>query len=195
MTREERREANRRRIFEAAWQTVERDGAASVTIRQVATDVGYSAPVVYQHFANKEALLGEVMREGYAHLHAHLDAAAAASGPAGAIYAIGRAYLGFAERNPHLYRLMNGLAGVTLDPGARHAAAGPVIAVTNGAIEAWARATGVPLPDMALACDLVWGVVHGMTGLGQLDDIGFDRARLLADQALHALTLSWATKE
>ncbi|MFG1603134.1 TetR/AcrR family transcriptional regulator [Actinoplanes sp. NPDC049265] len=192
MTREERREANRRRIFEAAWQTVERDGAAAVTIRQIATDVGYSAPVVYQHYAGKEALLGAVLIEGYARLHAHLAAAAEHSPPAEALYAVGQAYLGFAERNPHLYRLMNGLAAVALDPGARNAAAGGVIAVTNSVIEAWAAATGAPRPDPALACDLVWGVVHGMTGLGQLDDIGFDRARRLADEALHAITDRWA---
>jgi AcrR family transcriptional regulator len=195
MTREQRRQANHDRIFEAAWQTVEREGAAAVTIREIAAEIGYTAPVVYQHFANKEALLVAVMFEGYRRLHDRLRRAAEAAEPSAAIGAVGRAYLNFAEAHPHHYRLMNGLGGVAIDAAARHRAAGPVIELTGTVIGAWADAAGVRLPDLGLACDLVWGVVHGMAGLGQLDDIGFERARLLAEQALHAVTYTWAAQE
>ncbi|MCE3613272.1 TetR/AcrR family transcriptional regulator, partial [Escherichia coli] len=55
--RERARESNRSRILDAALQVLESEGASALTIRRVAGDVEYTAPVVYQHFAGKEALL------------------------------------------------------------------------------------------------------------------------------------------
>jgi AcrR family transcriptional regulator len=191
-----RRERHRRetydRIFAAAWQTVEREGATGVTIRKVATDVDYSAPVVYQHFANKEALLVAVLSEGFARLHDGMRRAAEAAEPAERVLAIGTAYLDFAERNHHLYRLMTGTSGVTIDSAARNRAAAPVIELTGSVIAAWAGSRGVQLPDPELACDLVWGVVHGMAGIGGLEHVGFARAQQLAQQALRAVLDSWS---
>ncbi|WP_260470820.1 TetR/AcrR family transcriptional regulator [Streptomyces sp. RP5T] len=65
-TRRARERANtRERIIEAALHVLETEGVAALTIRRIATDVEISAPVVYQHFANKEALVLELVAHGH----------------------------------------------------------------------------------------------------------------------------------
>ena len=39
--------------------------AAALTIRRIAADVEYMAPIVYQHFANRDALVLELVTHGY----------------------------------------------------------------------------------------------------------------------------------
>src|ERR1051325_2993351 len=65
-TRRARERANtQERIIEAALHVLETEGAAALTIRRIANDVEYSAPVVYQHFANKDALILELVAHGH----------------------------------------------------------------------------------------------------------------------------------
>src|SRR5687768_4459235 len=65
-TRRARERASvRSRILEAALHVLETEGAAALTVRRIAADVEYTAPVVYQHFANKDALVLELITHGY----------------------------------------------------------------------------------------------------------------------------------
>ena len=41
-------------ILQAAWQLVEKEGWQSLSIRKIADAIEYSAPVIYDHFENKE---------------------------------------------------------------------------------------------------------------------------------------------
>jgi hypothetical protein len=65
---DERAQARRRLRTEllaaARALAIENDGYEAVTIRAVADRVGYRAPVVYEHFANKRALLLAIVDAG-----------------------------------------------------------------------------------------------------------------------------------
>jgi AcrR family transcriptional regulator len=84
----------------------ERD-ADSLSLREVARAVGVSAPSVYRHFPDKEALMTALAEEGLRRLAAaqHEAADAAGGGEAG-FAATGRAYVRFALANPALFRLI-----------------------------------------------------------------------------------------
>jgi len=84
----------------------ERD-ADSLSLREVARAVGVSAPSVYRHFPDKEALMTALAEEGLKRLAAaqHEVADAAGGGEAG-FAATGRAYVRFALANPALFRLI-----------------------------------------------------------------------------------------
>lgn len=71
------RASTRNRIIDAALHVLETDGASALTIRRIATDIEYSAPVVYQHFANKDALVLELVAYGHRLILAELQQAAA----------------------------------------------------------------------------------------------------------------------
>ena len=79
----------------------------SLSLRELARRVGVSAPSVYRHFPDKEALMTALAEEGLKRLAAIQHAAAdeAGGGEAG-FAATGRAYVRFALANPALYRLI-----------------------------------------------------------------------------------------
>lgn len=99
----------RRVLIDAAAKIVRKQGAAAVTLREVARLAGVSHNAPYRHFDSLSALLAAVATEGFAEFGAELRAAADAEPDARRRRnAIGRAYLRFALANPKLYLLMFG---------------------------------------------------------------------------------------
>jgi hypothetical protein len=97
-------------------------------------------------------------------------------------------YIRFAGEHPHLYQVMNGDA---VDADERMRAAAPTISLLKELLTAWSDANDVVLADFDDACDIVWGTLYGMASLGRLGTVGNERARQLAQQALHTLLLGW----
>ena len=52
-------------ILAAARDIAAQEGWQAVTIRKVADRIEYSPPMIYEHFENKDAVLLELMREGF----------------------------------------------------------------------------------------------------------------------------------
>jgi len=95
----------------AAVARVEEVGAEHVSLRAVAAEVGVSPSAAYHHFADKDALLGEVAAQGLHQLVAAVSAEVAAI-PAGSLEAArlrfraaGQAYVSFALSHPQLFRV------------------------------------------------------------------------------------------
>src|SRR6201992_2427665 len=85
------------------------EGWAALSLRAVARRTGVSHAAPYRHFPNHEALLVELVTEGFAELRQGI--AAAVAGPAqeiDRITAIGAAYMRFVARRPGVARLMFG---------------------------------------------------------------------------------------
>ncbi|MFI6282331.1 TetR/AcrR family transcriptional regulator [Streptomyces sp. NPDC050988] len=191
-TRRERERAKvRDSLVQVALTVLEREGTAAVTVRRVAGEVEYTAPVVYQHFANKEALLLALVEVGYARLHTRMATAAGNAVTADdRVLDTGRAYVTFAAVHPHLYRLMN---GADVDAHDRFRAAAPVVRLVEDLMTNWAGAHDIVLADPTETCEITWATLYGIAGLGNLDTVGHARAAHLADRALRALLLSWRT--
>ncbi len=95
----------------AAVARVEEVGAEHVSLRAVAAEVGVSPSAAYHHFADKDALLGEVAAQGLQHLVVAVSTQVAAI-PAGSreaarlrFRAAGQAYVEFALSHPQLFRV------------------------------------------------------------------------------------------
>lgn len=106
--RRERERAHRHQmIIDAARDLAEVEGWEAVTTRRLAERVEYSQPVLYGHFAGKDAIVSAVALDGFRELADHLRRARQAAGePAQALRAVCRAYLEFAAKHPALYRAM-----------------------------------------------------------------------------------------
>lgn len=79
----------------------------TLSLREVARDVGVSATAIYRHFANKDALLAALAADGAERMAAVGAAAGAAAGAGRDEFdACGRAYVLFAIANPGLFRLI-----------------------------------------------------------------------------------------
>lgn len=176
------------RIIEAALRVLEGEGVAALTIRRIAAEVEYTAPVVYQHFANKDALVLRLVVHGYDRLLARFRQVVEEPDIDRRMLRAASEYVRFAGDHPHLYEAMNGTA---VDADERRRAAEPAIDVLKELLTAWSDAHGVGLADRDEACEIVWGTLYGMASLGFLGTVGTEHAQRLAEQALSAILRGW----
>jgi AcrR family transcriptional regulator len=92
-------------IVEGAMALIAREGGPqAVTLRSVAREVGISAPSIYAHFPDREAILQAVVVEVFEELRQRLEEAISAeSDPVDRLVAGSRAYVAFGLENPGLY--------------------------------------------------------------------------------------------
>jgi AcrR family transcriptional regulator len=158
----------RNTLRDAARTILEEEGLAALSLRAVARRAGVSHGAPYRHFPNHEALLVELVTEGFAELRQGI--AAAVAGPAqetDRITAIGAAYMRFVAQRPGVARLMFG----TQIPNRNNF---PELASAADSIGEQISAALIN-PALGLA---VWSAVHGlaMLVLDDLIDLGQRRA-------------------
>lgn len=94
-------------LLAAAERTLRDKGAASLSLRELARDVGVSHAAPGRHFKDKQALLNALALAGYERLAQELGAADDPALPLEPrLTALARAYLGFAIDNAALLELM-----------------------------------------------------------------------------------------
>ncbi|HEY1821289.1 MAG TPA: TetR/AcrR family transcriptional regulator [Trebonia sp.] len=118
--REVARERNRRGegarlredILAGATELLEQTGSEeAVTLRAVARQVGISAPSIYAHFADREAIVAAIIDGAFSDFNAAIEAATdaaarAGGGPRARLRAGCAGYLEFAAERPNRYKLL-----------------------------------------------------------------------------------------
>jgi AcrR family transcriptional regulator len=105
--RQDEKHASRDAILQAAADLFLEAGYEGFSLRRVAERAGFTAPTIYRHFEDRDALILAVTDEGFRRFTAALRAAAATPGSAAErIGALGRAYVRFGLEHPSHYRLM-----------------------------------------------------------------------------------------
>lgn len=162
-TRKQRQRADRERaIVAAARELAETEGWDAVTTRRLAQLIEYSQPVLYSHFAGREAIVTAVALEGIGELADHLRTARmSAPGPDRVPDTVASAYLNFALANPALFDAMftlpNGLVfGGPDSPEKLVEAFGEMVA-------AFGPLAGDEDPETFV--ELAWSALHGQTVL------------------------------
>lgn len=96
-------------LIEAAMVHLETDGAESLSLREIARDVGINHRAVYRHFPDKLSLLARVAEEGWRRLADCMQQKIAREKPGeDALIAGGLAFFAFAREHPSLFHLMAG---------------------------------------------------------------------------------------
>jgi AcrR family transcriptional regulator len=97
-------------ILNAALQIVKEEGWPALSMRKIADVIEYTAPIIYEYFSNKEAILLELTRKGYLILSKDLQEAKSKHRlPAKQLEAMWLAYWNFAFANQELYQVMFGV--------------------------------------------------------------------------------------
>lgn len=81
-------------------------GADSLSLREAARAAGVTAGAVYKHFDSREALLAAVSKEGFRELARLMKEGILRRSGKARLLAVGQAYIAFASREQHLFRLM-----------------------------------------------------------------------------------------
>jgi len=156
--------AGRTDILAAARSIGLRMGWKTVTIRAIAQRLGYTSPLLYEHFRDKEEILTELAIEGQLALAKDLATDLPAD-PHAAILAMAERYWSFMLKNKQLYRLMNGMDGVPIDRNKVTAIAQHNFETAASIVQAWLISSrGDPSGAELLFNDL-WAVLHGMAAL------------------------------
>lgn len=175
----------RRALIDQALRTIEREGVEGLTLRAVGEALGVSRTALYRHFADKQALLAAVSREGFRTLRVALVNAWEAHGRGQSGFeAMGRAYLAFAVSHPSHYRVMFGrfAEATAYDPDLAQEAAAAFQALVD-ALVARQRDGAVRADEPVLQARFVWATTHGIAMLvidGQLGDEDADGVMLNA---------------
>ncbi len=159
--RRERERAQRHQlIITTARELAEAEGWEAVTTRRLAELVEYSQPVLYSHFAGKDAILRAVAVEGFGELADRLRRARLASPePPHALHAVCRAYLRFATEHPALYEAM--FVRPT-DMGLAYDETPPQLRAGFNELVSCFRPDD---PHRELLAQLAWSALHGFAAL------------------------------
>lgn len=76
-------EARREEIIHAAWRIAASGGIGAVTVRSIATEIGYTTGSVMHHFSTKEEIVEEMINRLYRGLREHYHAARLKAPPSG----------------------------------------------------------------------------------------------------------------
>jgi AcrR family transcriptional regulator len=105
------KEETRMNILVAALRIGEEEGWEAVSMRKIADAIEYTAPIIYEYFENKDAIILELTRVGYLKLIAKLEEAKAEhDSPEKQLEAMWLAYWNFAFAKKGLYQLMFGVS-------------------------------------------------------------------------------------
>jgi len=97
-------------ILVAALDIVKEEGWQAMSMRKIADKIEYTAPIIYEYFANKDAILTELTRKGYCILTQKLtEAKSQHEQPEQQLEAMWLAYWNFAFEEKQLYQLMFGV--------------------------------------------------------------------------------------
>jgi AcrR family transcriptional regulator len=182
-------------IMETAWKHIGKSGAASLSLRAIARELGITAPAIYNYYPNRDALVTALIIDAYTSFGS-AQLAARDSIPAadltGRIRATGLAYRQWALAYPYRYQLIFGtpISGYvapfeqTFPPAAR---AFGVIAGEVEAVRVAGRLKAAPFPQVKSGYEqefeiwkvyadqadllslsvavLIWARVHGLVSL------------------------------
>jgi len=151
------------RILAIARELAERDGWEAVTTRRLSDAIEYSQPVLYSHFPDgKAGIAAALALDGARELS---DAIRARRGgartPRTLLDRLADAYLGFAEANPELYRIM--FAAPTTLVFADPDSPAPLREAFNEVLMSVTPSSGAD--DPGTFAEVVWSSLHGLAML------------------------------
>jgi len=181
-------------IKEVAWQQMVDVGAAELSLRAIARALGVSAPAIYNHYADRDALVTALIMDAYTSLGDY-QLAARDSVPhddvRGRLHATGIAYRAWAHTMPQRYQLIFGtpIPGYQAPPEvlpvagrslralvsvidqlyAAHmlntTAIPAVMPAATPMFDTWQQHTGAQVPEALTVAIMIWGRVHGLVSL------------------------------
>ena len=181
--RERERAARRALIITTARKLAETEGWEAVTTRRLSTEIEYSQPVLYKHFAGMEQIADAIATDGFGELADMIRAARSGAGADGdSLTRVAHAYLDFAHANPAVYDAM-----FTRATSLRFATPETPTQLTAAFAELQqAVALVAEEQDADTLTEVLWAALHGLVTLGRAGRLrpryDSDRLQLLVDQ-------------
>lgn len=170
------KEETRGKILDAAYAIVREEGWQALSMRKIADAIEYTAPIIYEYFSNKEAILGELNRKGFLYLAKELEEARDRhQSPADQLEAMWMAYWNFAFKKKELYQLMFGVSMNCCSANKTPESEAPAL-IVGDVIRKLMAGREVSETEVCRRYYTFWSVIHGLVSInlvnrGQSDEI------------------------
>lgn len=159
------KEETRASILDAAYKIVKEEGWQSLSMRKIADEIEYTAPIIYEYFSNKEAILAELNKKGYLYLAKEMEEARNKHKfPAEQLEAMWMAYWNFAFKKKELYQLMFGVSMNCCIAQKSTEAEVPAKLITD-VIKRLMDGKDLPESEVCRRYYTFWSVVHGLVSI------------------------------
>ena len=160
------KEETRVNILEASLDIVKEEGWQSLSMRKIADKIEYTAPIIYEYFANKEAILMELTRKGFIILAKDMKAAKEKHRiPAKQIEAMWLAYWNFAFTNKELYQVMFGVDVNCCELGEIMPEADEPFDLVTEVVSEIMASQNPTEDDICVKYYTYWSVIHGLISI------------------------------
>ncbi|HEY0298419.1 MAG TPA: TetR/AcrR family transcriptional regulator [Arachidicoccus sp.] len=187
------KEETRCKILAAAIDISRGEGWQALSMRKIADKIDYTAPIIYEYFANKEALLEELTLMGYRKLSLLIqERVVGCNTPEEKITAMWRAYWDFAFAEKEFYQLMFGVEVNCCQFNQKgHDFELPAELIWD-VIETFPGVKGKEESDICKIYYTYWSVVHGLVSINLVkpDAVPDAISQEVFDNAIHAITNS-----
>lgn len=163
------KEDTRAKILESAYRIVKEEGWQALSMRKIADEIEYTAPIIYEYFANKEAIIAELNKMGFLHLAKVMEEARDKhTTPEKQLEAMWMAYWDFAFRKKELYQLMFGVS-VNCCTGQRAPESEAPEKLVTAVIEQLMAGRNVTRTEVCRKYYTFWSVLHGLISINLVD--------------------------
>lgn len=182
----------REALVKAALALISEKGPAGFSFAEAARAAGVSPAAPYRHFRDRDALIADVARQGFAAFTRALESAwgAGKPDPRAAFERVGRAYLHFARTEPAYFSAMfeSGLAGADYPEMAIEGerAFAVLRSACEAIVETMPKDRRPPAMMMALH---IWSLSHGIASLFARGDRARRPIPMTPEDLLEAATL------
>jgi AcrR family transcriptional regulator len=160
------KEETRINILDASLEIVKEEGWNALSMRKIADKIEYTAPIIYEYFSNKEAILLELTRKGYLLLSKQMqDAKGKHRLPAKQLEAMWLAYWNFAFAEKELYRVMFGVGANCCDMSRNLPEADEPYDMVAEVIEQLMSPHTPTEDEVCIKYYTFWSVIHGLVSI------------------------------
>ncbi|OLY90618.1 transcriptional regulator, TetR family [Cnuella takakiae] len=159
------KEETRTKILDAAYKIVKEEGWQALSMRKIADEIEYTAPIIYEYFSNKEAILAELNKKGFLYLAKEMETARDKHQlPADQLEAMWMAYWNFAFKKKELYQVMFGVAMNCCTVQKTPEQEAPANLVRE-VIQQLMAGKNVPETEVCRKYFTFWSVIHGLISI------------------------------
>ncbi|MDQ8003689.1 MAG: TetR/AcrR family transcriptional regulator [Pedobacter sp.] len=166
--RQKQKELTKNAILKVAEEIVLQEGWQAVSIRKIAEAIGYSLPVVYNHFESKDAIQEEFVKNGFNMLATAMQSTKEKyAAPEQQLTQMAVTYFDFAFQNSAYYKMMFGL-GIPSCQKARE-----IEEIGNFSSIVIATISNLMVQDdeqrKLLKFHTLWSILHGLTSISMVN--------------------------
>ena len=145
------------------------EGWQAVSIRKIAEAIGYSLPIVYHHFENKDAILEEFVKQGFSMLGKHVNEAKQHhESPEMQLYKMAMAYFNFAFLHSAYYQMMFGLGMPSCERVNQITEIGYFTSTVTSTIQRLRGDENV-VKATILKFHTLWSILHGLSSINMVN--------------------------